>query len=129
MSNLTPAERSYRTLWNTRPALHQCQLLYDADLVILMDRDECYGQRRSGIWSGRSTPTGDAAFHHAALESTNLVANLAAPAPSLALEAGNDIPRLADVLEPLKEGLAPTRCNLDDVVHGALLYAAAFRAS
>jgi hypothetical protein len=32
------------------------------------------------------------------------------------LEAGNDIPRLADVLEPFEEGLAPTRCNLDDVV-------------
>src|SRR6266542_1332571 len=49
---------------------------------------------------------------------SDLVADLAAHPPGLALEAGEDIPRLAHLLESLEEGFDPLRRNLDDVVHG-----------
>ena len=52
------------------------------------------------------------------VRSANFVANLLASPPCLALQARDDIPRVADVLESLEKGLDPTRCNLDDVVHG-----------
>jgi len=41
--------------------------------------------------------------------SAHLVAHLPTLPPRLALEAGDDVPRVADVLEPIEEGLD---CNL-----------------
>jgi hypothetical protein len=48
----------------------------------------------------------------------NLVADFAAPASRLALQARNDIPRLAHLLEALQEGFDSLRRNLNDEVYG-----------
>lgn len=70
-------------------------------------------------WIGWSTQSGDVAVRPRRLGAlTHFVAYPPTLPPRLALQARDDIPRLADVLESLEKGLDPTRCNLDDVVHG-----------
>ena len=113
------AHDAYRTLWNTRQVLHYADVHSETGSASWCLTRTSATTSVGGIWIGWSTQSGDVAVRPRRPRAlANFVAHLPASPSGLALQAGDDIPRLADVLESLEEGLTPTRCNLDDGVHG-----------
>jgi hypothetical protein len=53
-------------------------------------------------------------------ELAHLVTHLTTLSPRLAPKARDDVPSVANVLEPREEDFDPLRRNLDDVVHAGL---------
>jgi hypothetical protein len=90
-------------------------------------RGKCLAYRADGLAGARGEPAWLSPRRSA--RSAHLVAHSSALPPRLTLQARDDVPRIADVLEPGEEGLDPLWRNLDDVVHAGLLrIAAAFHA-
>jgi hypothetical protein len=71
-----------------------------------------------GFADGESRPTVMVGWSRRAGALANFVADPTALASRLALETGQDVPRLAHVLEALQEGFDSLRRYLDDEVHG-----------